>query len=237
MTPIPEWQYDEMRQVGVDYGDPAEVEAYDARRREQPDFEAGNERILDRLSLEPGGRLLEIGTGTGWLAIAAARRGARVCAIDVSPAMLERARRNALEAGVDGIEFQQAGFLTYAHTGGQLDAAASVAALHHLPVFWKEIGLRRIAEAMKKGGRFYLSDAVYSFDPARHPEVFDKALREPAERGDAKGAQDLRALFSEEYCAPAWVMEGLLERAGFQIDEAEYPGELFANYLCTKRGA
>ncbi len=32
-----------------------------------------------------------------------------------------------------------------------------------------------------------------------------------------------------------WIMEGLLERAGFQIDEADYKDDFLAAYVCTRK--
>ena len=39
----------------------------------------------------------------------------------------------------------------------------------------------------------------------------------------------------EEYSTCRWIMEGLLERAGFQIDDVNYSNEFLAGYLCTKK--
>ncbi|WP_320778338.1 HemK2/MTQ2 family protein methyltransferase [Streptomyces sp. CRN 30] len=50
--------------------------------------------------LAPGARVLDVGTGSGALALAAARRGARVTAVDVSRRAVATARLNALLAGV-----------------------------------------------------------------------------------------------------------------------------------------
>jgi len=44
----------------------------------------------------PPGRVLEVGCGTGLVSLAAARRGARVVAVDVNPFAVRLARRNAL---------------------------------------------------------------------------------------------------------------------------------------------
>jgi ubiquinone/menaquinone biosynthesis C-methylase UbiE len=53
-------------------------------------------------------RVLEIGCGTGRLSVMMAKQGAQVTAIDVSPAMLEVAKNNALQAGLqDAITFTQ----------------------------------------------------------------------------------------------------------------------------------
>jgi ribosomal protein L11 methyltransferase len=56
-------------------------------------------RALDDATLA-GRRVLDLGTGTAVLAIAAARRGARVVAVDVDPLAVEAARDNAERNGV-----------------------------------------------------------------------------------------------------------------------------------------
>jgi ubiquinone/menaquinone biosynthesis C-methylase UbiE len=55
---------------------------------------------VDALALPTGSRILEVGCGAGHTAVELARRGFTVCALDGSEAMLERARENALAAGV-----------------------------------------------------------------------------------------------------------------------------------------
>ncbi len=50
--------------------------------------------------LPPGGEVLDVGTGTGTLALEAARRGLRVTAVDVSRAAVWAARLNARLAGL-----------------------------------------------------------------------------------------------------------------------------------------
>jgi SAM-dependent methyltransferase len=59
-------------------------------------------RVLDRVGVEPGLDLLDVGTGSGGnVAIPAALRGARVVGLDVTPELLEHARRRAADAGVE----------------------------------------------------------------------------------------------------------------------------------------
>ena len=58
--------------------------------------------------VQPDDRVLELGCGTGTLAVMLAQRGAIVVGVDVSPLMLAEARRKADEADLsDAIEFHQ----------------------------------------------------------------------------------------------------------------------------------
>lgn len=57
--------------------------------------------IVAALSPEPGEQWLDVATGTGGVAVRAARVGARVTALDVVPTMLAAARASAAEEGVE----------------------------------------------------------------------------------------------------------------------------------------
>ena len=51
--------------------------------------------------IRPGQRVLDVGCGTGVVAVTAARLGARVTGLDLTPQLLERARENSRLAGVE----------------------------------------------------------------------------------------------------------------------------------------
>jgi SAM-dependent methyltransferase len=58
--------------------------------------------VLDRIGIEPGSDVLDVGTGSGGnVAIPAATLGANVVGLDVTPELFEHARRRAGEAGVE----------------------------------------------------------------------------------------------------------------------------------------
>jgi ubiquinone/menaquinone biosynthesis C-methylase UbiE len=57
--------------------------------------------------VRPGERVLDLATGTGITAIAARERGAIVTAVDLTPQLLEVARRKAEEAGYEDIDFRE----------------------------------------------------------------------------------------------------------------------------------
>ncbi len=58
-------------------------------------------RLVEFAGIQQGERVLDVGTGTGVAAVTAARKGARVSAVDLTPALLEHARENGRIAGVD----------------------------------------------------------------------------------------------------------------------------------------
>ena len=64
-------------------------------------FAPVHDQLVELLGIGPGERLLDLATGTGEVAIRAARAGATVTAIDLGEPMIEKARRSAEEAGVD----------------------------------------------------------------------------------------------------------------------------------------
>jgi SAM-dependent methyltransferase len=72
----------------------------------------------------PGQRILDLGTGTGVLARAFARRGARVTAVDIAPAQVAAARELAVREGLE-ITFQVAAAEAIDFPGGAFDVVAA----------------------------------------------------------------------------------------------------------------
>ncbi len=58
-------------------------------------------RLVKHAGVRPGQRVLDVACGTGVVAVTAARFGARVTGLDLTPELLGNARENALVAGVD----------------------------------------------------------------------------------------------------------------------------------------
>src|SRR5512137_1403207 len=162
----PSWQYHEADHPGEDFDSIAEI--YDQNMKKHRDIQGEIEEILNFLDLKPDQTILEIGTGTGEFALAAARYCSQVYAVDLSIGMLRYAEKKATSRDIKNVNFLQGGFLTYEHPGELVDAVVTQIALHHLPDFWKQIALLRIADLLKDGGKFCLRDVVYSFDAARY---------------------------------------------------------------------
>jgi cyclopropane-fatty-acyl-phospholipid synthase len=107
--------------------------------------------LLDRLDLEPGQRLLEIGCGWGTLAIEAARRGVSVVGLTLSSEQKAWAERKIVDAGLaDSIEIRLA---DYRDTAEEFDAVASVEMVEAVGRRWWGAYLDCIARNLKPGGR------------------------------------------------------------------------------------
>ena len=231
----PAWRYDEMKPCGADFNSFFVARAYDKYHQTFRDYRQEAEQIVAALGLDSSAAVLDMGCGTGAFAIHAAPHYRKIYAVDVAKAMLGRAQRKAKKAGLTNIEFRHGGFLTYEHTDEPVDAIVSVVALHHLPDFWKLVGLHRLASMLKPDGRLYLSDVVYSFDVGRCGPSIERFVEKMSARTTPGGRRAAETHVREEYSTCGWIMEGLLERAGFRIDDADYKDDFLAAYLCTKK--
>jgi putative AdoMet-dependent methyltransferase len=230
--PAPAWQYHEPDHPGADFD--ALAEKYDRNMQKFRDVMGEIAEILDFLALRPEQSILEIGTGTGEFALAAARQCRKVYAVDLSAGMLRYAEKKAGMRGVSNVEFLPGGFLTYRHEGAQLHAIVSQIALHHLPDFWKQIALLRMADMLAEGGKLCLRDVVYSFDPAEHGKFLDEFISKAAEKAGPQFASSILSHVKNEYSTMDWIMRGMIEKAGFKIERATYSQRFFALYLCMK---
>ncbi len=232
MNDSPTWQFDEMKQIGRDFGDPAEVEAYDARHRKFRNIEKENDDILEKLCLQPEQVVMDIGTGTGAFALQAARRCAKVYAVDISRAMLEYAKMKASKAGVTNIVFRYGGFLSYSHDAQPVDAIVTSTALHHLPDFWKSVALHRLNGMLKTGGQLYLSDVIFEDRNVR--ENIERFLEAMENAGGPGIRRDIDTHIRNEFSTYDWIVEGLLERSGFRVTSKIMYKGVIGRYLCRK---
>jgi cyclopropane-fatty-acyl-phospholipid synthase len=107
--------------------------------------------LLDRLNLQPGQRLLEIGCGWGTLAMEAAKRGVSVVGLTLSTEQKAWAERAIAKAGLaDRIEIR---LQDYRETDEQFDAIASVEMVEAVGQRWWGAYLDSIRRNLKAGGR------------------------------------------------------------------------------------
>lgn len=228
------WLFDELAHAGSEHLDADYAAGYD--RKADLDV-AGEITLLRDLGLDERSTLVDLGAGTGTLVIAVAPHCRRVVAVDVSGAMLDVLTAKALQLGLENVEPVQAGFLSYEHEGDAADIVYSRNALHHLPDCWKAVALERIAGILKAGGRLRLRDLVFDFDPYEADRIIEDWLRSAADHPtDGWTRSELEAHLREEHSTFRWLLEPMLDRAGFEIRTASYDtSRIYAAYVCAKR--
>lgn len=231
---VPRWYLDELTHAGPEHLDRDYVRDYDAKAGTDPQCEIA---LLRDLGLTAESILIDLGAGTGSLALAAARVCARVIAVDVSTPMLEALSATARRDALTNVECVAAGMLTYRHQGRAADFAYSRNALHHIPDFWKALALQRVAAMLAPGGMLRLSDIAFSFDPAEAARWIEEWLAHaPEQPKDGWTRSELETHLRDEHSTFTWLLEPMLERAGFEITDASYSdSHVFAAYVCRRR--
>lgn len=230
----PRLLFNERLHPGVDFADSREVEIYDSYMQKLRNIGPEVEKIRTAVGLKADDTVLDIGTGTGEMALGLAEYCKQVIAVDVSAAMLKYAAEKAGRRGGRPVSFRQASFLTFEQSANSVNVVISQFALHHLPDFWKFIALRRVYAALKAGGRFLLQDAVLPGNVADYQSYLTGVISQVEAVGGEKVARDSEQSFREEFVTLDWIMAGLLERAGFKITKEEYGAPFVGTYLCVK---
>jgi len=229
----PRWYLNELAQAGPEHLDAAYVAGYD--RKVGPEA-VDDLPLLRELGLGREHTLIDLGAGTGALALAAAPFCRRVVAVDVSPAMLAVLRERAKGLGVGDLDVVQAGLLSYQHQGELADFVYCRIVLHHPPDFWKVVALARIAALLTPGGVLQLRDLVFSFNPAAMDAAIEDWLAGAGARPeDGWTRAELEEHLRQEYSTFSWLLEPMLERSGFEIQDAGHStSRIFAAYVCIK---
>lgn len=230
------WLFDEFAHAGDEHLDPAYVATYDRKAGTDPTDDVA--RLRD-LGLNTHATLVDLGAGTGTFTLAVAPFCRSVVAVDVSSAMLTNLRAKLEHLGSTNVSCVRAGFLTYEHPPGIADVVYSRNALHHLPDFWKAVALERIATMLRPGGILLLRDLVFSFAPGDAASVVEAWLAgAPTAPDEGWTREELETHLREEYSTFTWLLEAMLERAGFEITNVTHrPSKVFSAYTAVKRGA
>ncbi len=111
-------------------------------------------KLVEFSKMTAGAKLLDVACGTGVVAVSAARMGAKVKALDLSPVLLERARWNASTAGVD-IEFTEGDVEALPYPDASFDVVLSQ--YGHMFAPRPEFAVSEMLRVLKPGGRIAFS--------------------------------------------------------------------------------
>src|SRR2546421_3501827 len=148
------------------------------------------QRTATLARMQPGDAVLDVGCGTGTLAIEVARRvgrAGRVAGVDPATEQIARARRSAARRNVP-IEFQIGVIEQLPFPDQTFDVVLSSLMMHHLPAGLKRRGLAEIARGLKPGGRLVIAHFKRKQDRAGQAARF---------HAGGSSMQDLAALVSD----------------------------------------
>jgi SAM-dependent methyltransferase len=120
--------------------------------------------LIDLVPEDPEARWLETACGPGLIARAIAPRVGSVLGTDLTPAMIEKARADAAEAGVENVSFEVGDATALDLPDDSLDGAITRFSLHHIPAPVRV--LEEMRRVVKPGGYVVVSDFVTDDDGA-----------------------------------------------------------------------
>lgn len=156
--------------------------------------------VLDRAQLERGERVLDVGCGTGSLAIEAATRVGPegiVCGVDASVPMVERARKKARRARLE-VAFREAPAQALPYADANFDLVLCTLVFHHIGRAARETSAREMRRVLRPGGRVVVVD-------------FEQSTR---------GAHGVIGRLHRHGAVPSEAIAVTLQRAGFEVVES-----------------
>ena len=168
-----------------------------------PEYRAAADLVIEHAAPAPEDVVLDLGTGTGAIALALAGDAQSVIGRDISAGMLEQAREKASEQGVASVSFGEGRFREPAVPEDRsVDIVTSNFAMHHLDDEAKRDAIDTIAALDPR--KFVLGDVMFFGEPDPSEPFYSPAVDDPATVG---------------------VLADALTDAGFSLSAVEYVHE------------
>lgn len=156
--------------------------------------------IIESAGIGPNDRVLDVGCGTGFLLLEAARRARQAVGVDVSPAMLAEAKRKAEQDGLTNVALREAQAEALPFADERFDVVITRLTIHHMVDPHRV--LREMYRVLRPEGRFAICDIVTAAD-ADKADLHNRLerLRDPSH--------------VQHYSAPA--LRQMVVEAGFAV--------------------
>lgn len=163
--------------------------------------------LVEFAEIRPGETVLDVGTGTGVVAITAARAGASVTGLDLTPALLDEARENARIAKLKNIQWIEGDAEELPFPDGQFDVVVSQ--FGHMFAPRPDVAVEQMRRVLKPGGRIgfatwppeHLVGRFFAFVGRNSPPPPPGAAPPPQWGSPAIIAERLGALFETPFFA------------------------------------
>lgn len=200
---------------------------------------ARNEQIVERILhlAEPGpaDAALDVASGPGLLVCALARTVRNATGIDLTPAMLDQARKAQRERGLNNVAWDQGDVTALPYDDASFDIVTCRFAFHHFPEPLPV--LREMRRVCRAGGRIVVADSAPALEKADAFNAMER-MRDPS-HARAMPVEELRTLFADaglpepavEETRLALELNGFLARSYPREGDEERIRELFENAL------
>lgn len=121
--------------------------------------------VLEAVPADPEARWLEVACGAAMVGRALAPKVGALHGVDMTPAMIERAREEAVAAGLDNAEFSLGDATGLEFEDGSFDGAVTRFSFHHIPA--PQRALEEMARVVRPGGHVVVADHARD----AHPDV------------------------------------------------------------------
>ena len=153
------------------------------------------EKILGFLKISDGMRILDLGTGSGYLSFPIAKNnpGCDVIGLDIVNAALEANRTRADVEGIENLSFVSYDGIDFPFEDDTFDLVVTRYALHHFPDIEHSVG--EVSRVLKNGGiKFYTKEewnAICSRQGLVTVDSFDSSIRFPKKKDTALGYEEV----------------------------------------------
>ena len=171
------------------------------------------ERIVRLAQPGPSDTAVDVACGPGLLVCALAKVVRHATGIDLTPAMLEQARRMQEAQGARNVTWDQGDGTAMPYRDGQFDIVTCRFAFHHFPD--PMAVLREMRRVCRAGGRIVVADSAPAADKAAAFNAMEK-MRDPSHTW-AMPAEEVAALFRA-----AGLPDPQVERTRLALDLDEF---------------